>query len=58
MKQKILLFGDFGIDDAIALIYSFFTKEIKIVGIVADYGNVPREKVLKNINYLKYLSGN
>ncbi|EJR54749.1 hypothetical protein IIM_01689 [Bacillus cereus VD107] len=58
MKQKILLFGDFGIDDAIALIYSFFTKEIEIVGIVADYGNVPREKVLKNINYLKYLSGN
>lgn len=58
MTQKILLFGDFGIDDALALIYSFFTKEIEVVGIVADYGNVPKEKVLKNINYLKYLSGN
>jgi purine nucleosidase len=58
MKQKILLFGDFGIDDAMALIYTFFNKDIEIVGIVADYGNVPREKVLKNINYLKYLSGN
>ncbi|MEN1937438.1 nucleoside hydrolase [Paenibacillus sp. 102] len=58
MKRKILLFGDFGIDDTIALLYSFFNEEIEIVGIVADYGNAPREKVLRNINYLKYLSGN
>jgi purine nucleosidase len=56
-KKKVLLFGDFGIDDSIALFYIWFRKEIEVVGIVADYGNVSREKVLRNINYLKYMSG-
>ncbi|MBM7703665.1 nucleoside hydrolase [Metabacillus iocasae] len=56
-KKKVLLFGDFGIDDSIALFYIWFRKEIEVVGIVADYGNVSREKVLRNINYLKYISG-
>ena len=57
MKYKILLYADFGIDDTLALIFSFFSKDIEIVGIVADYGNVSREKVLRNVNYLKYISG-
>ncbi|MGM7700465.1 nucleoside hydrolase [Pseudalkalibacillus sp. Hm43] len=55
--KKVLLFADFGIDDTIALIYMLFNPGIEILGIVADYGNVSREKVLRNVNYIKYLSG-
>ncbi|MGC4377734.1 nucleoside hydrolase [Fictibacillus sp. Mic-4] len=52
MDKKVLFFGDFGIDDAIAFIYAFLSKKINIVGIVADYGNVSREMVLQNVDYL------
>jgi purine nucleosidase len=44
------LFGDFGIDDTIALLLLLFSKEVEIIGIVADYGNVERSKVLRNLN--------
>jgi inosine-uridine nucleoside N-ribohydrolase len=37
MKYKILLYADFGIDDTLALIFSFFSKDVEVVGIVADY---------------------
>ncbi|MBP0726539.1 nucleoside hydrolase [Bacillus sp. RG28] len=57
MQKKVLLFTDLGIDDAFAIIYTFFRDDIKILGIVADYGNVTREKAIWNINYLKYISG-
>ncbi|MFD2925704.1 nucleoside hydrolase [Halobacillus naozhouensis] len=57
MAQKVLLFGDIGIDDAIAIIYSFFNKDIDIVGIVADYGNVSRETAVNNVYYLYDLLG-
>jgi purine nucleosidase len=40
--KKVLFFGDVGIDDTVALIYAHLTAKIDIVGIVADYGNVPR----------------
>ena len=53
--KKVLLFGDFGIDDTIALLFLLFSKEVEIIGIVADYGNVERSKVLRNLNYIKYL---
>jgi inosine-uridine nucleoside N-ribohydrolase len=36
------LFGDFGIDDTIALLFLLFSKEVEIIGIVADYGNYER----------------
>lgn len=48
----MLLFGDIGIDDTVALIYASLNKEIEIVGIVADYGNVSREDAVSNIYYL------
>jgi len=51
----VLLFGDIGIDDTVALIYASLTKEIEIVGIVADYGNVSREDAVSNIYYLMKL---
>jgi purine nucleosidase len=56
-KKKVLLFTDLGIDDVFAILYTFFRKDIQLVGIVADYGNVSRENAIKNINYLKYISG-
>lgn len=46
MAQKVLLFGDIGIDDTVAIIYAF-NDEIDVVGIVADYGNASREKPLQ-----------
>lgn len=52
MAKKVLLFGDIGIDDTVALIYASLNKEIEIVGIVADYGNVSREDAVSNLNYL------
>ncbi len=57
MQKKVLLFTDLGIDDAFAMLYTFFRKDIQLVGIVADYGNVSREKAIWNINYLKYIAG-
>lgn len=55
MAQKVLLFGDIGIDDTVALIYAYFKDEIEVVGVVADYGNVSREKAVANVNYIKDL---
>ncbi|WP_433772108.1 nucleoside hydrolase [Bacillus wiedmannii] len=57
MQKKVLLFTDLGIDDAFAILYTFFREDIQLVGIVADYGNVSREKAIWNINYLKYIAG-
>ncbi|MFB4169933.1 nucleoside hydrolase [Virgibacillus sp. JSM 102003] len=55
MAQKVLVFGDIGIDDTVGLIYSYFNDEIDVVGVVADYGNIAREKALANVHYIKDL---
>lgn len=55
LAEKILVFGDVGIDDTIALIYSYLNDQIDIVGIVADYGNISRENALANVHYVKNL---
>jgi purine nucleosidase len=52
MVKKVLLFGEFGVDDTVALLYGYFDDQIEIVGVVADYGNVSREMTLRNIHYL------
>lgn len=52
MGKKVLFFGDVGIDDTIALIYAHLTEEIDVVGIVADYGNVPKLETIRNVRYL------
>ncbi|MEH6889402.1 nucleoside hydrolase [Bacillus sp. JJ864] len=57
MIKKVLLFTDLGIDDAFAILYTFFRSDIQLLGIVADYGNVSRENAIRNINYLKYIAG-
>jgi purine nucleosidase len=53
--QKVLLFADIGIDDTIALIYSYLSEEIELVGVVADYGNVPRSRAVTSAHYLMKL---
>ncbi|MFD2629105.1 nucleoside hydrolase [Oceanobacillus kapialis] len=55
MAQKVLLFGDIGIDDTIALIYAYLNDEIDIVAVVADYGNISRKNALANIQYVRTL---
>ncbi|WP_431803193.1 nucleoside hydrolase [Halobacillus andaensis] len=52
MAKKVLVFGDIGVDDAIALIYAYLNDDIELVGIVADYGNVPRDVAVGNVHYL------
>ncbi|MFG6147387.1 nucleoside hydrolase [Halobacillus sp. B23F22_1] len=52
MAKKVLVFGDIGVDDVIALIYAYFNDDIEVVGIVADYGNVPRDVAVGNVHYL------
>lgn len=57
MAKKVLFLSDFGIDDNIAILYAFFNKEIEIVGVVADYGNVSKQDALRNAAYLQRLTG-
>jgi purine nucleosidase len=52
MGKKVLLFGDVGIDDTVALLYGYFNERIDVVGVVADYGNISREMTIRNIHYL------
>jgi purine nucleosidase len=52
MKKKILLFADVGIDDIVALIFGYLSDDIDLVGVVADYGNVPRKRAIQTANYL------
>lgn len=52
MGKKVLFFGDFGIDDTIAIIYAHLTDKIDVMGIVADYGNVPKAEVVRNVRFL------
>ncbi|MBE4909584.1 nucleoside hydrolase [Bacillus luteolus] len=55
--QKILLFGDPGIDDSLAIIYGLLHPNIDIVGIVTSYGNVSQEQTEQNAAYLLSLAG-
>ncbi|HLS07683.1 nucleoside hydrolase [Lentibacillus sp.] len=55
MAKKVLVFGDIGIDDTVALIYAFLDDAIDVVGVVADYGNVSRDKAMANVNYIRRL---
>ncbi|MEH7884942.1 nucleoside hydrolase [Bacillus sp. JJ1609] len=57
MVKKVLFFSDFGIDDNLAILYAFFNKEIQIVGVVADYGNVSKQDALRNAAYIQKLTG-
>ncbi|GGA77463.1 nucleoside hydrolase [Ornithinibacillus halotolerans] len=52
MGKKVLVFADIGIDDIIALIYGYLNDDIDIVGIVTEYGNIPRENALATVRYL------
>ncbi|MRX70892.1 nucleoside hydrolase [Bacillus lacus] len=53
MSRNVLLFADFGIDDIAALLYGYYSSEVNIVGIVADYGNVPKETAMQTALYLR-----
>lgn len=57
MPKKVLIFCDPGIDDTMALLLAFFIDEIEIIGIVADYGNVPKEMAYKMLIFLRTKQG-
>ncbi|MEH7380678.1 nucleoside hydrolase [Bacillus sp. JJ1533] len=57
MTVKVLLFGDPGIDDSIAIMYGLLNPKIEIVGIVPSYGNVKQEQAVQNVAYLLSLAG-
>ncbi|MED2970712.1 nucleoside hydrolase [Fictibacillus sp. B-59209] len=50
--MNVLFFTDLGIDDAFALIYALKHPQIKVIGIVADYGNVSRDRAIRNAQYI------
>ncbi|GGE73259.1 nucleoside hydrolase [Priestia taiwanensis] len=54
--RKVLLFGDPGIDDSLAIMYALLHPDIELVGIVAGYGNVSRDQATKNAAYLLQLA--
>ncbi len=49
MKKKIIVDCDVGVDDALALILAFHSPELEVMAITGVNGNVPLEKVMKNI---------
>jgi purine nucleosidase len=55
--KKILLFGDPGIDDAVAIIYALLNPEIELMGLVTGYGNVDETQAAENASYLLQLGG-
>ncbi|MFG6149212.1 nucleoside hydrolase [Halobacillus sp. B23F22_1] len=55
--KKIILFADTGIDDAIALTYALKHPEVNLLGVVSGYGNIDREKAIRNVEYLLELAG-
>ncbi|WP_257351098.1 nucleoside hydrolase [Pseudalkalibacillus decolorationis] len=55
--KKVILFADTGIDDAIAIMYALKNPEIDLLAVVSGYGNVDREKTLRNVEYLFELAG-
>jgi purine nucleosidase len=57
MVKKVLFFSDFGIDDNIAIVYAFFNRNLRIVGVVADYGNVSKQDAMRNAAYIQQLTG-
>ncbi|QOR67775.1 nucleoside hydrolase [Cytobacillus suaedae] len=54
---KVLLFGDPGVDDSLAIMYGLLHPEIEIVGIVTSYGNVTQTQTEQNAAYLLTLAG-
>ena len=54
---KSSYFCDPGIDDTMALLLAFFIDEIEIIGIVADYGNVPKRWPYKMLIFLRTKQG-
>ena len=42
MKKKVLLFTDLGIDDAFAILYTFFRKDIQLAPDILPNALVPR----------------
>lgn len=56
MAVKVLLFGDPGIDDSLAIMYGLLHPNIEIVGIVPGYGNVEQEQAVQNVAYLLSLA--
>jgi purine nucleosidase len=57
MMKNVLFFSDFGVDDFVAIIYAYFNKDINIVGVVADYGNVSKDDAVRNAAYLREVTG-
>ncbi|QPC46618.1 nucleoside hydrolase [Mangrovibacillus cuniculi] len=49
---KVLLFSDFGVDDVITVLYGYYSEEVEIVAIVADYGNVSKRTAIRNAQFL------
>lgn len=57
MKKKVLLFADFGIDDIMAIIYAYYEKNVEIVGVVAEYGNVNKRTAIRNAKFIQRNTG-
>lgn len=49
MTKKIIIDCDVGVDDALALILAFHSPELEVKAVTGVNGNVPLEKVFKNI---------
>lgn len=56
-RKKILFFSDFGVDDMVAGLFSYYSNELEFVGVVADYGNISKEDALRNVEFFKNLTG-
>lgn len=57
ITTKVLFFADGGVDDSFALLYALASEQIEVVGVVADYGNMPREVAVRNVRHLLQKAG-
>ncbi|MCG1021089.1 nucleoside hydrolase [Sutcliffiella horikoshii] len=57
MTRKVLLFADFGIDDIMAIIYAYNEKNVDVIGVVAEYGNVDKRTAIRNARYIQRNTG-
>ncbi|WP_261132064.1 nucleoside hydrolase [Bacillus sp. Marseille-Q3570] len=50
--MNVLFFTDSGIDDTFALIYALRHPDINVIGVVAGYGNVSRDRTIRNTQFV------
>lgn len=55
MRKKVVFDTDIGVDDAMALLFAFFSRRLELVGITTTFGNASIEATTLNAAYVTEL---